>query len=70
MDRDKFATGSSRCCLRSLLGLILLCWHHASYWLRHFADLEEPKDAIVLDISRTNDQLLEDFRFQAGAGVA
>jgi gluconokinase len=31
-----------------------------------FADLEEPKDAIVLDISRTEDQLLEDFRRMAG----
>jgi gluconokinase len=27
-----------------------------------FADLEEPKDAIVLDVSRAPDQLLEDFR--------
>ena len=27
-----------------------------------FADLEEPGDAIVLDISKTDDQLLEDFR--------
>ena len=27
-----------------------------------FATLEEPKDAIVLDISKTADQLLEDFR--------
>jgi len=27
-----------------------------------FADLEEPADAIVLDISRTDDQLLEDFK--------
>jgi gluconokinase len=27
-----------------------------------FADLEEPGDAIVLDISRTDDELLEDFR--------
>jgi gluconokinase len=31
-----------------------------------FADLEEPKDAIVLDIFRTDDQLLEDFRRKAG----
>ena len=27
-----------------------------------FADLEEPGDAIVLDISKTEDQLLEDFK--------
>jgi len=27
-----------------------------------FADLEEPKEAIVLDISRTEDQMVEDFK--------
>jgi gluconokinase len=30
-----------------------------------FADLEEPKEAIVLDISRTEDELAEDFKRQA-----
>jgi len=27
-----------------------------------FADLEEPKDALVLDISRTEEQMVEDFK--------
>jgi gluconokinase len=29
-----------------------------------FADLEEPKEAIVLDISRTEDEMVEDFKRQ------
>ncbi|MCE0497672.1 MAG: gluconokinase [Methylacidiphilales bacterium] len=47
--------------------------HHfmpASLLESQFADLEEPKDAIVLDISRTDDQLLEDFQRLARAGEA
>jgi len=38
----------------------------ASLLESQFAALEEPTDAIVLDISRTDDQLIEDFRRMAG----
>lgn len=37
----------------------------ASLLESQFTDLEEPKEAIVLDISKTDDQLLEDFRRMA-----
>ncbi len=37
----------------------------ASLLTSQFATLEEPKEAIVLDISRSNDELIDAFRRQA-----
>lgn len=48
--------------IRSSLALRQHHFMPASLLESQFAILEEPKDAIVLDISRNDEQLLEDFR--------
>jgi gluconokinase len=48
--------------IRSRLALRKNHFMPASLLESQFATLEEPADAIVLDISRSDDQLLEDFR--------
>ena len=51
--------------IRSRLGRRKNHFMHAGLLESQFADLEEPGDAIILDISRTEDQLVEDFRHMA-----
>ena len=38
----------------------------ASLLESQFATLEEPKDALVLDISRTEEEMVGDFRMMSG----